>query len=397
MKSNLIKILKIVIPLGIGVYLTWFFYDGLKDKEKEAIPLAFSNANYFWIILSLAIAWLSHFSRAYRWKYMLEPLGYKPKLSSLYHSVMIGYIINLTVPRSGEFARAGFFAKKENIPFEKSFGTIVAERVIDVVMLLGVFFITSLLVGPDALSDLSKPVFEKEIIISQTLIDNLSLEQQDGKNAYKITNDVGEFKRGDLITHINNQDIYDKTMFGIFINEKVLLKGEPAKKTGMLLYIIIAGLFFLGIITLVLFKKLRVIVIEKLKGVWQGIKSVFLLKKRGLFILHTLFIWTSYVLMFWVCGMGVEGVGSMKLETTFLCFTVGAVAIAATPGGIGLYPILVSGALIYFGYDEGTAAGFSILMWVVQTILLIACGLYSLFAINVKFSAAEVDKDKLTT
>jgi len=66
---------------------------------------------------------------------MLEPLGYNAKVSNMYHSVMIGYIINLTIPRSGEFARAGFFSKKENLPVETVFGTIVAERVIDLIML----------------------------------------------------------------------------------------------------------------------------------------------------------------------------------------------------------------------------------------------------------------------
>ena len=84
---------------------------------------------------------MSHLSRAFRLKYLLEPLGLKPKLSLMYHSVMIGYIINLTIPRSGEVARAGYFSKYQNSSSEKVFGTIVVERVIDLLMFGLVFFI----------------------------------------------------------------------------------------------------------------------------------------------------------------------------------------------------------------------------------------------------------------
>jgi len=95
---------------------------------------AFKNANYLWVFLALVVALLSHISRAYRWKYLLLPLGIKPKLSLMYHSVMIGYIINLTIPRSGEVARAGYFSKYQKTSTDKIFGTIVVERVIDLVM-----------------------------------------------------------------------------------------------------------------------------------------------------------------------------------------------------------------------------------------------------------------------
>ena len=119
MKGRIIKILKIVLPLGIGVYLSWYFISGLSDKDIQQTKNAFFNANYFWIVLSLIIAFAGHLSRAYRWLFLLEPLGYKPKLSNAYHSVMSGYIINYTVPRSGEVARAGLLTQSENVPFEK--------------------------------------------------------------------------------------------------------------------------------------------------------------------------------------------------------------------------------------------------------------------------------------
>lgn len=135
MKKILIKSLKIGLPIAIGIYLTWYFFSGLTDKQLDQTKNAFYNANYFWVFLSLFISFLSHLSRSYRWLFQLEAMGYKPKFGNAYHAVMSGYIINFTVPRSGEIARAGLLATYEKVPFEKGFATIVAERVVDVLML----------------------------------------------------------------------------------------------------------------------------------------------------------------------------------------------------------------------------------------------------------------------
>ncbi|MGB0915051.1 MAG: lysylphosphatidylglycerol synthase transmembrane domain-containing protein [Crocinitomicaceae bacterium] len=145
MKATIIKILKIVIPIGIGVYLTWYFFNGLDEEQIQQTKDSFFDANYFWVFLGLFVAFLSHLSRSYRWLFQLEPLGYKPKLSNAYHAVMSGYVINYTVPRSGEFARAGLLTSYEKVPFEKGFATIVIERVVDVIMLGIVVFISGLL------------------------------------------------------------------------------------------------------------------------------------------------------------------------------------------------------------------------------------------------------------
>ena len=136
MKKTLLNILKIIIPLGIGVYLTWFFISNMSNEELDSLKEAFVKADYIYLFYGLIIMLLSHMSRAYRWKYMLEPLGHKPSFWKMYHSVMIGYLLNLTIPRSGEVARAGYYAKfQKNAKFDKVFGTIIVERIIDVVML----------------------------------------------------------------------------------------------------------------------------------------------------------------------------------------------------------------------------------------------------------------------
>ncbi|WP_243473189.1 lysylphosphatidylglycerol synthase transmembrane domain-containing protein [Winogradskyella sp. MH6] len=126
------SILKVVIPLLLGVVLVWY---SLSQISISKLVQYFKDADYFWIILGVSFGVLSHLSRAYRWLYMAEPLGYKPKLANSFMAVYSAYLINLTIPRAGEVARASILTNYENIPFEKGFGTIVAERVADTIML----------------------------------------------------------------------------------------------------------------------------------------------------------------------------------------------------------------------------------------------------------------------
>jgi len=121
-----------VIPLLLGVVLVWY---SLSQISISKLVQYFKDADYFWIILGVSFGVLSHLSRAYRWLYMAEPLGYKPKLANSFMAVYSAYLINLTIPRAGEVARASILTNYENIPFEKGFGTIVAERVADTIML----------------------------------------------------------------------------------------------------------------------------------------------------------------------------------------------------------------------------------------------------------------------
>lgn len=127
------SILKVVLPLLLGVALVWY------SLSKISIPKLveyFKDADYSWIILGVSLGILSHASRAYRWLYMAEPLGFKPKFANSFMAVYSAYLINFTIPRAGEIARASILTNYEGIPFDKGFGSIVAERVADTVMLL---------------------------------------------------------------------------------------------------------------------------------------------------------------------------------------------------------------------------------------------------------------------
>jgi len=141
LNRKLRKILFTVLPIALGVSLILFSLSKLKPNDIEAIKNSFQTANYWWVLLSLFFGILSHLSRAYRWQFMLDPLNYKPDFANNIMAVLVSYLVNLIVPRAGEIARATTISKYEDIPFEKAFGTIVSERIADVIMLLSIIAI----------------------------------------------------------------------------------------------------------------------------------------------------------------------------------------------------------------------------------------------------------------
>ena len=315
MKNKLFKLLKVSLPVSIGIYLTWYFISNSSESEKDYFLKSLSEANYLWILLALVIAFLSHLSRAYRWKYLLETLDLKPKLSLMYHSVMIGYIINLTIPRSGELARAAYFSRYQKTKPDQIFGTIVIERVVDLIMFALVFFI-----------------------------------------AFLFQADQEKFNQFRQISTSSSNPL----ILPIFI------------VIGVLLIILLVG-----------FKKVRIKAINFLKGITQGATAILRLKNKTAFLMHTLFIWSGYLAMLWITALALPDLQNITINAVFACFIGGTIAIGATPGGIGLYPIMVAGALIeMYGYDGQIAKSFGMLMWTSQTAFMILLGIISLIAIK---------------
>ena len=136
MKNSIRKWLTILIPLFIGIGIIYYQFSTLTTEEISKIKVSFKKANYFYIFLSLCIALVGYWSRAYRWKYALNHLGYQTKFYNNFFTVSVSYLVNLTVPRSGEISRAALLKKYENVPFDKAFGTIVAERMVDLAIFL---------------------------------------------------------------------------------------------------------------------------------------------------------------------------------------------------------------------------------------------------------------------
>ena len=133
------NVIKIILPLILGVVLVWY---SLSKMPMSELLSYFKEANYTWVGLGVLLGVLSHLSRAYRWKFMINPMGYKLHIPNSFMAVMAAYLINYTIPRAGEISRASIVANYEGIPFEKGFGTIVAERIADLVMMLLIIAIT---------------------------------------------------------------------------------------------------------------------------------------------------------------------------------------------------------------------------------------------------------------
>lgn len=141
MKKEIGKWLTVLIPLLIGISIIYYQYTTLTSDEIQKIKISFEKANYYYILLSLAIASIGYWSRAYRWKFALNHMGYDTKFSNNFFTVCVSYLVNLTVPRSGEISRAALLKKYENVPFDKAFGTIVAERIVDLLIFFLFVFI----------------------------------------------------------------------------------------------------------------------------------------------------------------------------------------------------------------------------------------------------------------
>lgn len=136
MRIKVSKIVSIFIPLLLGFGLIYYQYTTLSVEELNKIKFCFQKANYFYIFLSLIISLFGYWARAYRWKYSLQHLGYQTNFKNDFMSVCVSYFMNLTIPRSGEITRAALLKKYENVPFDKGFGTIVAERIVDLILFL---------------------------------------------------------------------------------------------------------------------------------------------------------------------------------------------------------------------------------------------------------------------
>lgn len=294
----------------IGAGLVFYSFSSTSHEDRQKILESIQNANLLWVFLSIFIGILSHISRAIRWSYLLAPMGYKPRLINNVLIILISYFANTLVLRSGEFLRATALTTYENVPFEKGFGTIVTERIVDVLMLLLVI-IAALL-------------FQTDII--------LGILQEKG---------IGLF--GSLLLLILG-------VVGLFIAIRVIKKSNS---------------------------KFAVKIKNFLNGLLDGVMSIFKMKRKGAFILHTFFIWSCYVAMFWVIKFTVPETVDLPLGAFLVAFVAGAFAMAATNGGLGLFPIVVTAALSVYGVSKTSGDAYGWIMWTAQTLMVVIFGTIS--------------------
>lgn len=288
--------------------MIWYSLSKLKPNDIESIKNSFKTANYWWVAFSLLLGILSHLSRAYRWQFMLDPLGYRPKFANNVMAVLVAYLVNLIVPRAGEIARATTITKYEHIPFEKAFGTIVSERVADVIMLLGIMALA--------------------FIYQTELLSSYLFKEEDSGSGYT--------------------------------------------------FYILGALAILGVLFIWLIRKSENPLVIKIQtfiqGLIQGVVSIFRMKKKWAFIFHTVFIWTMYVLMFYVVTFALPETTHLAFGAIIVGFVVGGLSMAVTNGGLGTYPVFVASALTLYGIDENPALAFGWIMWTAQTAMVLVFG-----------------------
>lgn len=341
--KKIINVLKVVFPLAIGIYLTWHFYNAMDAPTKEIFFKAIREANYFWIFLSMALGFMSHLIRAYRWKYMLEPIGYKPKFWHRYHAMMIGYLVNLLIPRAGEATRPALLYQTDKIPFSKSFGTIIAERMFDLVM-LGIIFVATLVLS-----------FDDLMAVKDIIVDGAPTESGETESKQWIIN---------------------------------------------LIISLIAGGLLLFAVLWIKIDKFRKAIINFVKDVMNGVFAILKSKKPFQFIFYTIMVWALYLLFFGICFKAFEQTQDFPINGVLIGFIAGTFGLMFTSGGIGAYPYLVGIVVIYFIGDqfeaqqqaEGIGKALGMIIWLSQTIMMIILGLLSLALLPRNYKKEDHDK-----
>ncbi len=328
MRRFFLKLLKTILALSLGVYLFWYFFHSMSNETLEVFYDAIYKANYFWIFLSLFLSFLAYLVRAYRWKYLIDPLNYNTSFWNRYHAISIGYLINYTIPRAGEIARATMLFRSDGVPFAKSVGTILVERAFDVIILLTIIFSSSILYSDDY-SDLT--------------------------NAIKSN-----------------------------------FNSSSAESSSIFFYTLI-GVAILILISLLAFEKLRLKVFQFMKSLSDGILSIFHSKNKVQFIVQTVVIWLLFIAYFGICYFSFPETATIPVRGIILGFIAGSIGITLTNGGIGVFPLVVGLTIEYYLKEEygeiaqGLGFALGMIIWCSQTTMVIILGVISLLLLPKNF------------
>lgn len=327
-KNNPLKsFITVAVSLAIAALFMWF---ALKGMEFKKIAGYFAKANYFWVFAASLFGVLAYWFRAVRWNLLLEPMGYKISNVNAFWTISFGYLMNLTIPRSGELARSTALFGVEKVPVDKSFGTIILERVVDLVC-MGGFLLLTLIFKYDAI---------------------LSFYQY-------VTAEKG--------------------------------KAQPTAPNNNL-YFFLGGLMILGILFFALRKRLEKFTVYQkglgfAKGIFHGLMSIFKMKQKGKFILLSVAIWISYYLAAYLVCFALPETSGFTFADGFFIIVVGTLGMMVpASGGIGAFHFALKlGIMALFlsmgkNPEEGGEVGLSyaFISHTMQLVIMIVMGIVSI-------------------
>lgn len=288
------------------------------------------EANYWWVLLSFIFAFTSHFARALRWNILINSMGHKTRAFSTFYAVMIGYFANMAIPRLGEVSKCGVLHKKDGIPFDSLLGSVVAERVFDLFILL-ILIVT---------------VVSFQMKLVGGFVNHLVVEPL----VSKFSNNISA-----ILIAIG--------IIGAFI----------------LLAVILYRVYNERLQQSELFNKIK----SFLKGFLDGAKTIWKLEKRFAFLFYTFIIWFMYFLMTYVVFFAMDATSNLTVIDGLTILAIGSLGmVAPVPGGIGAYHFIVK-ALLFELYliPNDIAASWATLVHASQSLLIVLLGTFSYFMI----------------
>lgn len=332
LKKILPDILKVTLFLGLGILFIWL---SIKDLSKEDVQMIFSSMSlvnnprgWFFITLSAAAIVAADLVRAARAKLLLKSIHYKPRLSMMFYSVMVCYLANLALPRLGEVLRCTFLQRYENVPFQKSLGTVILERAVDLVCWLFLLIVAMLL--------------------NNGLLSQLVVDQETGTTLQEWFAQKG-------LSYIGNY----------------------------LIYIVIAVIALIVIIIRATRnwwqkKPALVKVADFFKGIWHGFVSIKDIPKPWHFVFWTVAMWVFYFFGVYLFFHALPYLQHVGPGAAFTVLVFGTIAFIISQGGLGAYPLITAGIVMLYGisYTQGLAAGW--IGWILQTAVSLVLGFFSL-------------------
>ena len=321
MKTILTNIAKIIAPILLGGAILYWMYRGEDFMRLRHVLL--EEMNWMWMLLSFPFGILAQLFRGWRWKQTLEPIDEHPRTSTSIYAVFLSYAVSLIIPRLGEFTRCGVLKRYDGCSFSKALGTVVTERAID-----------TLLMGT---------------VAGLTLLFQLSV-------------------------------------FGTFFSQTGTSLDTILERFSLTGYLVTAVCAVAILILLhILFQSLNIY--SKVKatasGIWQGVISLKDVKNLPLFIFFTIGIWISYFLHYYLTFFCFEATSHLGLACALVTFVVGSIAvIVPTPNGAGPWHFAVKTMLIFYGVVVEYALYFVLIVHTVQTILVVALGIYAWAALS---------------